>query len=74
MGVQDPSVAPSLPQGGLLSTKPVVWVDKLQLTRTVSQKQNYRSQKARLVPLEPFPELWTLMNEVFVFILAGVTV
>ena len=62
------------PQGDCLRTKTISWVDILQLTRTVSQKQNYRSQKARLVPLEPFPELWTLMNEVFVFILAGVTV
>jgi hypothetical protein len=38
------------------------WVEILQLTRTVSQKQNYRSQKARLVQLVTFPELWTLMD------------
>jgi hypothetical protein len=31
----------------------------LQLTRPISQKQ---SQKARLVHLETFPELWTLMD------------
>ena len=38
------------------------WVDIFQLTRTVSLKQNYRSQKARLVHLETFPELWTWMD------------
>jgi hypothetical protein len=31
------------------------WVDILQLTRTVSQKQNYKCQQERL---EVFPELW----------------
>ena len=34
----------------------------LQLARRVSQKQSDRSQKARLVHLETFPELWTLMD------------
>lgn len=32
---------------------------------------NYRSQKARLVHLETFPELWVLMGWVFVFVFAG---
>lgn len=40
----------------------------LHLARTVIHKNNYRSQKARLVPLEKFPAWWTLMDEVFVFI------
>ena len=36
--VGDTSVAQSLSQGELLSMKTMVWVDILQLTRTVSQK------------------------------------
>jgi hypothetical protein len=47
------------------------WGDILQLTRTVAQKWNYRSQKASSVHLETVSELWTLMDQVFVFILAG---
>jgi hypothetical protein len=31
----------------LLSTKTILWADILQLARTVSWKQNFRSQKAR---------------------------
>lgn len=38
----------SLSQGEPLITKPLLWVDMLQLTRTVSQKWNYRCQKERL--------------------------
>lgn len=33
------------------------WVDTLLLARNGFQKQNYRSQKARLTHLENFPEL-----------------
>jgi hypothetical protein len=43
----------------------------LQLARRVSQKQSDRSQKARLVHLETFPELWTLTDSVFVSVLSG---
>jgi hypothetical protein len=47
------------------------WVDIFQSVRTVSQKQTYKSQKARLVQLEIFPELWTSMVYAFVLVLAG---
>lgn len=52
LGIQDGSVSLSLSQDELLSTKTVFRVDVLQLTRAVSQKQSYRSQKARLEHLE----------------------
>ena len=46
--------------GWVFKHKIIFCIDILQLTRTVSQKQNYRSQKARLVQLETFPQhgLW----------------
>jgi hypothetical protein len=37
----------------------------------MSQKQNYRSQTARLVHLETFPERWILMVSAFVLVLGG---
>lgn len=43
-GVWDARVALNLSLGELLSIKPLSWVDRLQLTRTVSQKQNNRGQ------------------------------
>lgn len=52
--VWDPRVFLVLSRGELLSTKAIFWVDVFQLTRIVSQKQGYRSQKARLVDLETF--------------------
>ena len=60
--VQDPRVAPSISQGELLNIKTAPWVDILQLTRTVSQKLNYRSQNHKVGPLEDFPELRALMD------------
>jgi hypothetical protein len=51
-------VPPLLSQSELLSTNLVSWIDVLELTRTVSQKQSYRSWKARLVDLETFPVPW----------------
>ena len=46
LGTQDLSVALSLSQGELLSTqKNMFWVDILQLTRTVSQKQITEGKK-----------------------------
>jgi hypothetical protein len=62
LGIPDASVALSLSLNELLRTKTVFWVDILQLARTVSQKHNYRSQKARLVHVETFLELWTLVD------------
>lgn len=50
--------------------KTMSWVETSQLTRAVSQKEDYRSQKARLEHLKTSPELWTLMDEFFVFVLA----
>jgi hypothetical protein len=50
-----------LSQGEGLSTKLIFWVGTLQITRTVSQKWNYRGQKKKLY-LETFPELWALMD------------
>lgn len=58
-GVLDPSVAPSIFLGELLTTRPVSWVDRLQLS-TVTQKQNYRSQRLS-------QNYGTLMDSVFVF-------
>ena len=55
--VRDAGAALSLSQDELLSTKTMFWVDILQLTSTVSQKQTYRSPKARLVCFETFPKL-----------------
>jgi hypothetical protein len=52
----------SLSQGKCLSTKAIPWVDLLQLTSLVSQKESYRSHKGKLVHLETPPELWTLMD------------
>jgi hypothetical protein len=40
------------------------WVGIFQLTRAVSQK-------ARVIHIETFPELWTLLDLAFVLILAG---
>ena len=40
----------------------ISWVGLFLFTRTVSQKQNYRSQKARIIYLEIFSELGTLMD------------
>jgi hypothetical protein len=37
----DPSVAMSLSQNEHLSTKTILWVDILQLTRTVGQKLHF---------------------------------
>lgn len=54
LGVWDPNVALSLSQGELLGIKIVFWIDIFWLTITVSQKQNYRNQKARLVDLGTF--------------------
>ena len=62
LGVQDPSVAPSLSQGKPLSTKPMFWSVILQLIGTVRQKQNYREQKTRLVHLDIFSGVWALMD------------
>ncbi|KAL6075150.1 hypothetical protein STEG23_029977 [Scotinomys teguina] len=42
-----------LSQNEVLSTKAVFWVDVLQLTRRVSQKQNSRSQKASDITSTP---------------------
>jgi hypothetical protein len=39
---QDPSIASSLSQDQVLSTKTMLWVDILQLTRTVRKKQTFR--------------------------------
>ena len=64
MGIWDPYVALSLFQGKLLSTKTMPWVGIFQLTRAVSQK-------ARVIHIETFPELWTLLDLAFVLILAG---
>lgn len=52
LGVQDPSVALSHFQGEVLNTKTISWVGILKLTRTVSHKHNYRSQKARVIHFE----------------------
>jgi hypothetical protein len=60
MGVQDPNIALSPFQGECLNTKNMLWVDIFQLTRTIGQKWNYRSQKAKLVRFETFPELYGL--------------
>jgi hypothetical protein len=63
LGAWDSSVALIFSQDEILSTKPKqnnikhVWVDILQLTRTVSQNQTYRSQKVMLLDLETFSEL-----------------
>lgn len=54
MGVRDSSVTLNLSQDELLITKTIAQADILQLTQTVSQKQHYRSKKARLVHLEAF--------------------
>lgn len=54
--------------------KTMSWVETSQLTRAVSQKEDHRSQKARLERLKTSPELWTLMDEFFVFVLADGTV
>lgn len=62
LDVQEPRVALSLSLDEILRTKTTFWVNVLPLTRMVSQKQNYRSRKARLVHLEIIPELWTLMD------------
>ena len=62
LGVQDPSVSPSLSQGKPLSTKTVFWSVILQLIGTVRQKQNYRKQKDRLVHLEIFSKVWALVD------------
>jgi hypothetical protein len=42
MDVLDPSVVPNFFQGGLSRTKTMFWVDILQLTRTISQKQKQK--------------------------------
>ena len=47
------------------------WVDILQLARTIRQLAELQKPKARLVHLETSPELWTLMDLVFVLVLAG---
>lgn len=69
LGVQYLRAVPTLSHGELLSTNTTACIDTLQLART--QKQNYRSQKARIVHLETFTELWTLMGRTL-FLLAGV--
>lgn len=53
----DHSVALNLSQGEFLNTKALSWVDILQLTRTVNQKRNDRSPKAKSVHLESFRTL-----------------
>jgi len=52
--VQNPSVALSLSQRELLSTKPKSWVDIVHLTRTISQKRN-GSQKSKVSTFRDFP-------------------
>lgn len=47
VGIQEPSIALSLSHGEFLSTEIISWVDMFQLTRTFSQKQNYRGGKAK---------------------------
>lgn len=74
LGIPDASVALSLSPDELLRTKTVFWVDILQLARTVSQKQNYRSQNARLVHVETFLDcgLWWIRS-LFSFWLVAVS-
>lgn len=48
-----------------------ILVDKLQLASTVSMKQSYRSQKARLVQLETVLELWTMIKSSFLLCVLG---
>ena len=45
LDVWDPSAALSLSQGELLI---MFWVDRLQLTRTVIQRQNYRKLNSKV--------------------------
>lgn len=54
LGVHDSIIVPNLSQGQLLSTKTILQVDTLQLTKTVSQKQSYRSQKSKLSTFRDF--------------------
>jgi hypothetical protein len=60
----------SLSQGELLSTKNHVLSDTLQLTRTVSQKQNYRSLKARLAHMR-FSQQYKDFDRLGLLVLAG---
>lgn len=53
LGLQDPSVALSLSQGELLSTKTVSWFDIVQLARTFSQKQK---QESKVSAFRDFPQ------------------
>lgn len=62
LGVWDRRVALSLSQGEILSTKTMFWLDIVQLTRTVSQKWNYKTQNSRLAHLETSLELWALID------------
>lgn len=59
LSLQDPSVALSLSQGELLSTKPISWVDIFQLTRTASQKQK---QESKVSAPRGFPRAVALMD------------
>lgn len=59
-------VATSLTVLGFLCQKNHILVDSLQLARTISNEQSYRSQKSRLVHLGTFPELWTVMDGLLV--------
>jgi hypothetical protein len=73
LGVQDPSVALSLSPGKLLNTKTKSCVDIVQLTRTVSWKQNYRSQKKKKIKVSTFRDFPRTVD-FDGFILAGDTV
>lgn len=57
-----PHCTPKAFSGGVCKHKTVFWVDILLLVIAVSQKQDCRSKKARLVHLRIDPELWDLMN------------
>lgn len=47
-------------------------VDTLQLARTISKKQNYRSQRNKVRTLRDFLDPGALMDWIFVPVLAGV--
>lgn len=72
-GIRDPSTATSLSWGELLSTDTMLWVDKLWFQEWLARSRTMEAKKKSRVcehHLETFPELWTWMDWVFVFIMA----
>ena len=51
------SVALNFSPGVLLSTKTISWLDRLQLTRTVSRKRNQQKLKNKVSTIRNFPSL-----------------